>query len=109
MIDTDKYEGHNRENWSWGNKGSTDNGDGTIMIRPFTQLESKSGVTLLAIHHGDAKQSDLELIADAPLLLAEVKRMRAVFDSHGECHLCGFRLDEHHIGHELPCNYEEEE
>jgi len=107
MIDTDKYEGHNRGNWSWGNKGSTDNGDGTIMIRPFTQLESKSGVTLLAIHHGDAKQSDLELIADAPLLLAEVKRMRAVFDSHGECHLCGFRLDEHYPDHELPCKYVE--
>ena len=77
MIDTDKYEGHNRGNWSWGNKGSTDNGDGTIMIRPFTQLESKSGVTLLAIHHGDAKQSDLNLIADAPLLLAEVKELQA--------------------------------
>ena len=76
MIDIDKYEGHNRGNWSWGNKGSTDNGDGTIMIRPFTQLESKSGATLLAIHHGDAKQSDLNLIKDAPLLLEEVKRLR---------------------------------
>ena len=76
MIDTDKYKGHNRGNWSWGNKGSTDNGDGTIMIRPFTQLESKSGVTLLAIHHGDANQSDLKLIKDAPLLLEEVKRLQ---------------------------------
>jgi len=76
MIDTDKYEGHTEGKWSWGNKGSTDNGDGTIMIRPFTQLESKSNVTLLAIHHGDAKQSDLNLMADAPLLLAEVKRLR---------------------------------
>ena len=35
MIDTDKYEGHSKGNWSWGNKGSTDNGDGTVMIRPF--------------------------------------------------------------------------
>ena len=76
MIDTDKYEGHAKGNWNWGKQGSTDNGDGTIMIRPFTQLESKSGVTLLAIHHGDAKQSDLKLIADAPLLLEEVKRLR---------------------------------
>lgn len=76
MIDADKYEGHTKGNWNWGKQGTTDNGDGTIMIRPFTQLESKSGVTLLAIHHGDAKQSDLKLIADAPKLLAEVKRLR---------------------------------
>jgi hypothetical protein len=69
MIDTDKYEGHNKGNWRWGNKGTTDNGDGTMMIRPFTQLESRTGVTLLAIHHGNAKQPDLNLIADAPLLL----------------------------------------
>jgi hypothetical protein len=38
----------------------------------------------------------------------EVKRMRAVFDSHGECHLCGFRLDEHYPDHELPCDHVEE-
>jgi hypothetical protein len=69
VIDTDKYEGHNKGNWRWGNKGTTDNGDGTMMIRPFTQLESRTGVTLLAIHHGNAKQPDLNLIADAPLLL----------------------------------------
>ena len=80
MIDTDKYKGHNRGNWSWGNKGSTDNGDGTIMIRPFTQLESKSGVTLLAIHHGDANQSDLNLIKDAPLILEAYKRLVLVAD-----------------------------
>ena len=76
MIETDKYEGHTKGNWNWGKQGTTDNGDGTIRIRPFTQLESKSGVTLLAIHHGDAKQSDLKLIADAPDLLAEVKRLQ---------------------------------
>ena len=85
MIDTDKYEGHNRGNWSWGNKGSTDNGDGTIMIRPFTQLESKSGVTLLAIHHGDAKQSDLNLIADAPLLLEFVQKVVEEWGKPNQC------------------------
>ena len=53
-------------------------------------------------------EADARLIADAPLLLAEVKRMRAVFDSHGECHLCGFRLDEHYPDHELPCDHVEE-
>ena len=39
--------------------------------------------------------------------MEEVKRMRAVFDSHGECHLCGFRLDEHYFDHELPCKHVE--
>jgi len=91
MIDTDKYTGHTEGPWKWGKQGSTDNGDGTIMIRPFTQLESKSGVTLLAIHHGDAKQSDLKLMAATPDLLAEVKRLREKNEMlHSRCmHLEG--------------------
>ena len=87
MIDTDKYEGHTPTAWM---RKMNLNGLYSHILRTCTHPERW-------------------LIEDAPLLLAEVKRMRAVFDSHGECHLCGFRLDEHHIGHELPCNYEEEE
>tara|TARA_R110002020_G_scaffold273525_1_gene488735 strand:+ start:380 stop:820 length:441 start_codon:yes stop_codon:yes gene_type:complete len=89
MIDTDKYEGHAKGNWNWGKQGTTDNGDGTIMVRPFTQLESKSGVTLLAIHHGDAKQPDLKLIADAPDLLAEILRLQSLLRGVGLCNNCG--------------------
>ena len=78
MNDTDKYEGHTPAPW-----------DKLSEYCPVGSI-------------------DKQLIADAPKLLAEVKRMRTVFDSHGECHLCGFRLDEHYPDHELPCDHVEE-
>jgi|21_taG_2_1085346.scaffolds.fasta_scaffold10923_3 hypothetical protein len=91
MIDTDKYEGHlidkavedNSQVWVWKN----------WMLKNAETIEQHKATAAL--------------LNDAPLLLAEVKRMRAVFDSHGECHLCGFRLDEHYPDHELPCKYVE--
>ena len=80
MIDTDKYEGHTPAPWRFGKQGATHSEDGkTAIIRPYPQLESIGGedkVTLIAIHHGDATPKDLKLMIDAPLLLAEVKRLR---------------------------------
>ena len=80
MIDTDKYEGHTPAPWRFGKQGVTHSEDGkTAIIRPYPQLESIGGedkVTLIAIHHGDATSKDLKLMVDAPLLLAEVKRLR---------------------------------
>ena len=117
MIDTDKYEGHQPAPWRWvkptgewflyaeqGNYSDLNHIQGNGIWLPDTFCRLGKG---LDPTHREVKVT-YDLIADAPLLLAEVKRMRAVFDSHGECHLCGFRLDEHHIGHELPCDYKEE-
>ena len=102
MIDTDKYEGHS--------KG--DNELGWRINNNFVSNDKCPNDRYIAYVQGDKvmefSDADANLIADAPLLLAEVKRMRAVFDSHGECHLCGFRLDEHYPDHELPCDHVEE-
>lgn len=54
MIDTDRYEGHTPAPWKW----ITDDKD-----------------TYLSCFDNDIKV-DEDLIADAPLLLAEVKRLR---------------------------------
>ena len=101
MIDTDKYEGHTPAPWRFGKQGATHSEDGkTAIIRPYPQLESIGGedkVTLITIHHGDATPKDLKLMIDAPLLLAEVKRLReAIADVADNMHaadasyMCGF-------------------
>jgi hypothetical protein len=71
MIDTDKYEGHTEghKNGSWDlyeMYGSNDKLQ--LEIRP---LHDKWGIDLPMVASKDA-----QLIADAPLLLAEVKRLR---------------------------------
>ena len=65
MIDTDKYEGHTPAPWKW-------------------IIDDKD--TYLSCFDNDIK-ADENLIADAPLLLAEVKRLRkaiieVAFDEH---------------------------
>ena len=94
MIDTDKYQGHTEGPWAW-ERGA------------LNVLHVKDSEPMHTLLHDEKKDADAQLIADAPLLLTEIKRMRAVFDSHGECHLCGFRLDEHYSDHELPCKHVE--
>ena len=64
MIDTDKYEGHTEGPWNvYGPhplfRGGAFDDEGVGEHLPFTRV-------------------DIELIADAPLLLAEVKRLRSV-------------------------------
>ena len=61
MIDTNKYEGHTEGFWCWK--------DGNIVRKAIgnTPLTDDAGLYLIADKH---------LIADAPLLLAEVKRLR---------------------------------
>ena len=58
MIDTDKYEGHTPAPWEW------------IMDDKDTYLSC-----FVNDHHNNI-EADEKLIADAPLLLAEVKRLR---------------------------------
>ena len=57
MIDTDKYEGHNTDGRIWYQYSEGITSD-------YTDGRSR------------ADEADSQLIADAPLLLAEVKRLR---------------------------------
>jgi hypothetical protein len=64
MIDTDKYEGHTPAPWR------IEYGDMEQYGETDTVL---SGIDVVAL---DVMRQDAQLIADAPLLLAEVKRLR---------------------------------
>ena len=80
MIDTDKYEGHTPAPWVWMEwntwlaGGKEDGFDGKFLVqRP--------------IEVADEDKVDGLLMADAPLLLQEVKRYKQVFDRAIECAL----------------------
>ena len=62
MIDTDKYEGHTPAPWTITNKG----------IVGITEIDNVT----LHVFSGCYSETDACLITDAPLLLAEVKRLR---------------------------------
>ena len=66
MIDTDKYEGHTEGPWWINHK----DGDGATSIWNGTIDEADMN----HVADVDAHDTDLRLIADAPLLLAEVKQ-----------------------------------
>jgi hypothetical protein len=59
MIDTDKYEGHTEGPWKHNDKWG---------LIKYGQIE------ITALHSGNS--ANAKLIADAPLLLAEVKQLR---------------------------------
>jgi len=65
MIDTDKYEGHTEGPWFW----SLLNDEELTM---FDVERAKPNIILRA----KEDDADAQLIADAPLLLAEVKRLQ---------------------------------
>ena len=65
MIDTDKYEGHGPVPWKWERN------------HIFCTIEYKGEKKLAPIAQWvSTRIADAELMADAPLLLAEVKRLR---------------------------------
>jgi len=68
MINTDKYEGHTPAPWVI-EEGDMEYGetDTVIAVAPPNELD--------VVANGIMRQ-DAQLIADAPLLLAEVKRLR---------------------------------
>ena len=74
MIDTDKYEGHTKEEWLFdGEKVFYHrNGYDVEITQPIIRGDYDDGYCEPS-HEDDANAS---LIADAPLLLAEVKRLR---------------------------------
>ena len=63
MIDTDKYEGHTEGPWAW-ERGA------------LNVLHVKDSEPMHTLLHDEKKDVDARLIADSPLLLAEVKRLR---------------------------------
>ena len=66
MIDTDKYEGHTEGSWEL--VETSENGTG------YEDIKSPTGYTIAQMC--DSTGADSQLIADAPLLLQEVKRLR---------------------------------
>jgi len=66
MIDTDKYEGHTRGPW----EADLDD-EGKRWIDAY---DDEGDINLCRITNGN--KADSQLIADAPLLLAEVERLR---------------------------------
>tara|TARA_R100001163_G_C4948844_1_gene117489 strand:+ start:344 stop:640 length:297 start_codon:yes stop_codon:yes gene_type:complete len=80
MIDTDKYEGHTSD-WKWIDINEQDN-------------------FYLHSEHGDIINHDTpdgKLAQDAPLLLAELKRVLKVMSKIGcsLCDECGLSIEEH--------------
>jgi len=80
MIDTDKYEVRAYGKWSVGHEGQHDLPEGDIPINVHGGL--------MAIAYS---QADAQLIADAPLLLEEVKRLRGrLRDAEDLLENCGY-------------------
>ena len=73
MIDTDKYEGHTPAPWSL----SEDYAYGLFIYAGDVRLAKMNGnAPLHTNEHGNPEDVNAQLIADAPLLLDEVKRLR---------------------------------
>jgi len=76
MIDTDKYEGHTEGPWKY----NTDDDGWTLAgIRERDDPDRDEFIALVAKPNGNpylTMNPDLALIADAPLLLEEVKRLQ---------------------------------
>lgn len=92
MIDTDKYEGHTEGEW-YAYDGTDTHGFGWEVLLPTHKNNSQSiNVTrldkcMLGVRKNTLSKVDAQLIADAPLLLEEVKRLRkaiikVAFDEH---------------------------
>tara|TARA_R110002012_G_scaffold62914_1_gene165494 strand:- start:28061 stop:28477 length:417 start_codon:yes stop_codon:yes gene_type:complete len=88
MIDTDKYEGHTTTHWSARNQGddSLDSCDDDYEHdEPFIETDGGNiGIGYMDggrdIHSIEEKRANMRLMADAPLLLAEVKQLREELD-----------------------------
>ena len=78
MIDTDKYEGHTEGPWRIVESDSgTGYGDGTY----YLGLSGNALITELSFRSNEHESHpDVQLMADAPLLLEEVKRWHKIRD-----------------------------
>ena len=69
MIDTDKYAGHTPGPWKWPKKDS-------ILLKGPGRNKYIITERHRRLSYSIDKKADAQLIADAPLLLEEVKRLR---------------------------------
>ena len=87
MIDTSKYDGHTTTHWSARNlqDGSPESCDEDYEHdEPFIETETETWVHTPAIgylvgadgHSMEEQRANMRLMADAPLLLEEIKRLR---------------------------------
>jgi len=86
MIDTDKYEGHTEGHWTWMGE----------------EVFVDEGPTIARITSD--KRADANLIADAPLLLAEVERLRGLLQEVADDY-----TDADGITYEIYCEFGGEE
>ena len=75
MINTDKYEGHTEGPWEWDDLHST--GEEKLFVHKKGDDNNLIAEVSGKIN-GKSECANAQLIADAPLLLAEVKRLRGV-------------------------------
>jgi len=81
MIDTDKYKGHTEGEW-YAFDGTDTHGFGWEVLLPTHKHKSQSiNVTrldkcIVGVRKNTLSEADAQLIADAPLLLEEFKRLR---------------------------------
>ncbi len=78
MIDTDKYKGHTEGPWkevdfNWGERTSPNGAH--IPTNDYVRC-IKDVADVVVVNDGGTTDANLNLIKDAPLLLAEVKRLR---------------------------------
>tara|TARA_Y100000361_G_scaffold109909_1_gene99852 strand:+ start:1500 stop:1874 length:375 start_codon:yes stop_codon:yes gene_type:complete len=73
MIDTDKYEGHTEGPWVWDDLHSS----GKEMLFVHRKGDDNDIIANVnGVINGKLECANAQLIADAPLLLAEVKRLQ---------------------------------
>jgi len=81
MIDTEKYKGHTPAPWEY---NTDDDGWTLAAIRERDDPDRDEFIVLITKPEGNphlTMNPDLELMADAPLLLAEVERLRGLLDA----------------------------
>ena len=75
MIDTDKYEGHTEGPWTLSEEYAYE----LFIYAGDVRLAKMDGnAPLHTNEHGNPEDVNAQLMADAPLLLEEVKRLRGV-------------------------------
>jgi len=93
MIDTHKYEGHTEGLWEY---NTDDDGWTLAAIHERNDPDRDEFMVLMTKPNGDpylTMNPDLALIADAPLLLEEVKDLQKKLDNLREyCHAEGYDI-----------------
>jgi hypothetical protein len=79
MIDTDKYKGHTPAPWKWFAERPLE----VSLIGDLNSCADTKGGSWYILDRsawGEDPNQDIQLIADAPLLLQEVKRLHSILD-----------------------------